>query len=159
MKKLSILVCGIVLLSLTTVAQDQPFRIGVKIGWPNLAGLNAEYATPLLGGRLAPSVDFSIIPSRSVGDVEAKFSYFELGANVYVIKPGKGLYLNVGYGRFGFDGSVTQDVDFGGAVGVQSATGEVSLGLNRVNFKLGSKLGGRVYFRTEFGWGIGTWRQ
>ena len=143
-------------MTLTGRTQDQPIRIGIKIGYPNFLGLNVEYVTPLLGGRIGPSFDYSYLPTQSIGDVEASFSYMELGANVYPIRAGKGIYLNVSYGRLAFDGEVTQTVDFDPPVGPQEGTGSLSLGLNRVNFKLGSKLGGRVYFRTEFGWALGV---
>ncbi len=155
MKKLFTLLVLVGIFSIPAYSQDQPIRIGVKLGYPNFLGLNAEYVTPLLGGRIGPSVDYSFLPERDLGDVTAKFNYFEIGANIYVIRPGKGLYLNVGYGRFAFDGSVTETVDFGAPVGEAEGTGSIDLALNRVNFKLGSKLGGRVYFRTEFGWALG----
>lgn len=156
MKKASLLVAFLAFLILPALSQDQPIRIGVKLGYPNFLGLNAEYATPLLGGRLAPSVDFSYLPTRDFGDnLNASFRYFELGTNIYIIRPGKGLYLNLGYGRFGFKGTATETLDFGPPVGVAEGEGNAKLGLNRFNVKLGTKFGGRVYFRSEFGWALG----
>jgi hypothetical protein len=155
MKKFALITICSLFLASASYAQDQPFRIGIKLGYPNFAGLNLEYVTPLLGGRIGPSVDFSYLPETELGDVTASFTYFEIGANVYPIRAGKGLYLNVGYGQLAFNGEVTDEVDFGGDVGTATGTASADIGLNRINFKLGTKLGGRVYFRTEFGWALG----
>ncbi len=42
----------------------RPFRIGAKVGFPNLIGGNIEYVTPLLNRRLAVSVDYSNLNSE-----------------------------------------------------------------------------------------------
>ena len=89
MKK-SIIICfAIVLVAASANAQEKPFRIGLKFGIPNIAGLNFEYVTPALNARLAPTLDFSRF-SITAGDAKASFTYFELGGNYYFTKEGKG---------------------------------------------------------------------
>ena len=86
-KSLLILVAITCRVKFQSFAQDKPFRIGTKIGFPNLAGLNLEYVTPALNGKLSTSVDGSYIPisiSRAaygllVDDFRVAISYFELG--------------------------------------------------------------------------------
>lgn len=142
MKKIALLSFVFFAMNFTSSAQDNPFRIGLKFGMPNIAGLNAEYVTPLLGGRLAPSVDFSYI-SAKIGGTEATFSYFSLGGNLY-LKEGKGPYAHVGYSNLNFEGTFKNNGEEG--------TG--SIGLNLLNIKVGAKLGKRFYFRPEIGWGV-----
>ena len=144
MKKLFILSFVLAILAATSSAQEKPFRVGLKFGLPNIVGLNAEYATPILGGRLAPSLDFSYF-SINVAGTKSSFSYFELGPLVYFKSDGKGPYAGLTYGRIGFKGSYT-DPSLG--------DGEGSLGINRVNIKLGGKFGGGFYFRPEIGWAL-----
>lgn len=52
------LIIASIFLSLNASAQEKPIRIGVKIGYPNALGGNLEYVTPLLGKKLAPSIEF-----------------------------------------------------------------------------------------------------
>lgn len=142
MKKLLTLFVALSLTATITSAQDNPFRIGLKFGMPNIAGLNAEYVTPLLGGRLAPTADFSYIAAK-IGGTEAEFTYLSLGGNLY-LKEGKGPYAHLGYANMNFEGTFTQNGEEG--------TG--SIGLNLLNIKIGAKWGKRFYFRPEIGWGI-----
>lgn len=142
MKKSVTLYLFIVLFASTALAQEKPFRIGLKFGVPNIVGFNAEYVTPLLVNRLAVTGDFSYF-SLSSGDVKFSFSYMELGGNYYLIKEGKGLYGHLSYGRIGFKGTYT-DPQFG--------EGEGTLGINLLNLKLGAKLGNLFYFRPEIGY-------
>ncbi|MEM9829607.1 MAG: hypothetical protein AAF944_03165 [Bacteroidota bacterium] len=137
---------------------ENPVRIGVKFGFPNIVGLHLEYATPLLGGRIAPTVDFSIIPinvnedsdfAYGNGDFEFRYSYLEVGANIYFFKPGRGLYANVSYGRtslrYDFLDYYDEVEDIGGGVG------KLDIAFNALNLKLGAKLGNSFYFRPEIG--------
>ena len=83
----------------------RPFRIGVKIGAPNLIGGNLEYVLPMLGRRVAVNADYSklksewIQPEDEGADAEDKINvtYLDLGLNYYLFKPGKGLYAGVSY--------------------------------------------------------------
>lgn len=143
MKKI-LIICFVAVTAIAH-AQEKPFRLGVKLGVPNVLGLNVEYATPLLGNKLAPSVDLSYF-SLGVGDAEASFSYLELGANYYFFKEGRGLYGNLGYGRIGFKGTYNDAVH---------GEGEGKLGINLLNVKVGAKLGGGFYFRPEIGYAVG----
>ncbi len=126
-------------------AQEKPYRAGIKIGVPQIVGLNAEYATPLLGGRLAPSVDFSTF-SISGGSTELSFNYIEIGSNLYLKETARGLYGNISYGRIGMQASYS-DPDLG--------NGESKVGFNFLNLKVGAKLGNGFYFRPEVGYAVG----
>ncbi len=127
-------------------AQEKPIRVGIKIGVPNIVGLNAEYVTPALGGKLAPTVDFSYF-SLTSGDAKVSFSYFELGGNYYFMKQGKGLYGHLSYGNIAFKGEYT-DPTLG--------QGEGKATISLVNIKLGAKLGNTFYFRPELGFAAGS---
>ncbi|MEQ9216686.1 MAG: hypothetical protein RLO17_01500 [Cyclobacteriaceae bacterium] len=96
MKKLLIL-CAALFIAFAGQAQEKPFRIGIKFGVPNIVGLNAEYVTPILGGKLAPTADFSYF-SLSAAGAKVSFSYLEIGSNYYFMNQGKGLYGHVSYG-------------------------------------------------------------
>lgn len=148
--------------SFGSYAQDNPMRIGLKIGLPNLVGLHLEYVTPLLNERLAPSVDVSYIPfsfqdpdsdfTYGTGEVNFRFSYIEVGANYYFFKPGRGLYGNVSYGRLGlnydFLDYYSEENDLAGGVG------KLDVGFNLLNLKIGAKLGRSFYFRPELGFAL-----
>lgn len=65
-------------------AQEKPFRLGVKIGFPNIIGGHLEYVTPLLENKLAASIDYSSINTDNYIDPdEGKLTYFEVGLNYY----------------------------------------------------------------------------
>ena len=51
---------GIIVLASTQLkAQDKPFRIGVKVGFPNLVSGNVEFVTPLADKKLSIMIDYS----------------------------------------------------------------------------------------------------
>ena len=157
MKKKTVFISAMIVLLLAgsaVQAQDKPIRIGLKFGIPNIAGLNGEYVTPLLGGRLAASADFSYF-GINVQDAKLSFYYFELGPNFYFMKPGKGLYGNVSYGRMGVNLSyddILSEID----PLLSGGSGEVTLGVNLFNFKIGAKLGNSFYFRPEIGYALAS---
>ena len=72
----------------------KPFRIGVKVGVPNIATINAEYVTPLLDDRVAISVDYMSL-SPTIDDTEISYNNFEIGTNIYLNNKGSGLYLGI----------------------------------------------------------------
>lgn len=130
----------------------KPFRIGVKIGVPNVIDGNLEILTPLFGNRLAPFVDYT---SFKVNDDEGevKANYFEAGTNIYFKNTGKGFYGSISYSNLQLDALYTDaetinDTDYEG-----TATGGVKI--ETLNFKLGVRLGGTFYFRAEVGYGTG----
>lgn len=136
----------------------RPFRLGVKIGVPNLLGGNLEYVTPLLGKKLSVTVDYSKIASslfapesdEESGDsenIDFDFSYFEAGLNYYFFQPGRGLYGGVSYGIITLKGT-----DTGIIVGGEMETAYMDFSHNSFNVKLGAKLGGLFYFRPEIGY-------
>ena len=143
MKKIFIFIF-IIALSISATAQEKPFRIGLKVGVPNIIGLNIEYVTPLLDGKLAATLDYSKFSFTAEG-VEIDYSYFEIGTNYYFKKKGRGLYGHISYGKITVTGTYT-DVNLG--------TGSAKMPFSMMNFKLGAKLGKGFYFRTELGYGI-----
>lgn len=128
----------------------KPFRLGIKIGLPTIATVNAEYVTPLLNDRVALSLDYMSL-SPSIDEIEVKYNNFEIGANIYVNSTGQGFYAGISY--FNFDGEGTYpDVDFDdGSYG--DGTGDIKF--NTVNLKLGLKFGSTLYTRLEIGYGFG----
>jgi hypothetical protein len=87
------------LISTSTMASDKLFRVGARVGFPNVVSINAEYVLPIFDYRIAPIVDFSDF-SIKIEDVKAKFTYWEYGVNIYFAPNGKGLYANVSYSSF-----------------------------------------------------------
>lgn len=135
----------------------KPFRIGVKLGFPNLLGGNVEYVTPLLNHRLSVALDYSSLSEKSIDqwitleDETFKVTYFEGGINYYFFKPGRGLYGGVSYGKLDAEytiANVESELD----PGLNNGTGFRNLSHSTMNVKLGAKWGGTVYFRPEIGY-------
>ena len=154
MKNLYLTFSLIALFALTNVVdsnvfgQDDPFRIGIKIGFPQIAGLNLEYVTPLMNKRLAADVDFSYIPLSPNGGT-VTYTDYALFANYYFSHEGRGFYGGLGYSRMGFD--ATKDVTFSDGT---TQKGKANLGINSINLKIGGKYGKSFYFRWELGYGF-----
>lgn len=135
----------------------RPYRIGVKIGFPNTIGANLEYVTPLLDRKLSLTIDYSKLKSSwflvnldeegNATDDNYNYSFFGAGFNYYFFKSGKGLYTGLGYGRISFDGQTTYTDD--GAVTANEYFDFIN---NSLHVKLGARWGGLVYFRPEIGY-------
>jgi hypothetical protein len=138
----------------------RPFRIGGKLGYPNLIGGNLEYVTPLLGHKLSVSVDYStlksdwIVPEEDNADEESSdeldFTYMEGGLNYYLFSPGKGLYVGASYGSIQIKGQMmfySENSDR-----TEPGTADIDFSNGSFNVKLGAKLGGLFYFRPEIGY-------
>lgn len=127
---------------------------GIKLGIPNVAGLSLEGITPLLGNRIAPFVDFSSFPVNTVEtDIDLKYS--EFGSNFYFGKEGKGVYVGISFGTL--KPEITfKDQEFEEDGNRGTGTVVVSTEIKTTNLKLGIKTGGRIFFRLELGYGIGT---
>lgn len=134
------------------VPRLQPFRIGVKVGFPNAIGGHLEYVTPLLKKRLAPSIEYSTLKLDNYLDPgdSGKFTYFEAGLNYYFFRPGRGLYGHLGYGKLDTD-LMMSDYNSKGD-GTAPGTGSVAISNSSLNFRLGAKMGGLFYFRPEIGY-------
>ncbi|HEY9168635.1 MAG TPA: hypothetical protein VIN72_04035 [Lutibacter sp.] len=137
------------LISTLLFSQENAFRIGVKIGFPNVVGGNIEYVTPLLGKKLAPSIEYSTLPLNIDPD-ELKFTYFQVGLNYYFFKEGKGLYGNVNYGIL--DGELTLNEVESNFDDNKVGTAFVNVSNKSIGLKLGAKLGKVLYFRPEIGY-------
>lgn len=129
----------------------RPFRIGVKIGFPNLIGGNLEYVTPLLGKKLASNADYSMLKSdwlltsedmEEDSQDEINYTYLDLGLNYYFFKPGKGLYAGISYSTIKAESTVEN----------MESVKYIEEKHNSFNVKLGAKLGGLFYFRPEVGY-------
>lgn len=125
----------------------RPFRIGVKVGAPNLIGGNLEYVLPMLGRRVALNADYSNLKSewllsQDQLDESIQVEYLDLGLNFYLFKPGKGLYAGVSYGTIKAEATRME----------QDGTGYINEEHSSFNVKLGAKLGGLFYFRPEVGY-------
>jgi len=134
-------------------AQDKPFRIGLKIGYPQLVGLNLEYVTPLLNKKLSADLDFSYF-SFNTDPAPVKYTNFAIGADYYLIGEGRGIYLGLAYGRSSFSASEDVISTDPGTLG-QVSTAKASVGINTFNLKIGGKHGGLFYFRWELGYRVG----
>jgi hypothetical protein len=139
----------ILLITTQLNAQEKPFRIGVKVGFPNILTGNVELVTPLANERLAFMVDYSKF-SFSAEGVDLDYSYFEGGINYYLRREGHGPYIGVSYTNMSLD-LAYDDIESDyttGLIGVASA----NIGVNTLNLKLGAKWGGLIYFRPEIGY-------
>lgn len=131
----------------TTLAQERPFRIGLKFGYPHLAGFNVEYVTPLLNKKLSGDVDLTYF-GLSSGNASVGFMNLAIGANYYFLNEGRGLYGGVAFGRTSF--SASEDLTSNGLTAAADAT----VGVNKLNLKIGGKHGGLFYFRWELGYSV-----
>ncbi|MCP4550565.1 MAG: hypothetical protein GY834_00675, partial [Bacteroidetes bacterium] len=147
-----------VLIVITTTqlsAQEKPFRIGAKVGFPNILSGNIEFVTPLADKRISVMIDYSSFSFDNLLELEQvdiddnlDFSYFEIGVNYYFFKEGKGLYGSLSYTSMSLD--LTFEVEEKGTSDlIGSATAKPSM--NTLNLKIGAKWGGLIYFRPEIG--------
>jgi len=128
----------------------KPFRLGVKIGIPNIIGGNAEL---VFLKRIGLYADYSTY-TGTFSSVDVSFNHFEVGGNIYFHPTGKGFYGSFSFSSFSLDGTYTNAQTIGGVNFTDTATGGVTI--NTINAKLGLKLGRTFYFRTEVGYGFGT---
>ena len=129
--------------------QERPVSIGLKIGYPQVVGLNLEYVTPLMSKRLAADIDFSYLPLSS-NSATVTYSNFGFFADYYFFKEGRGFYCGFGYSRMGLD--VTKNVTFTSDGTTQK--GAANIGINSLNLKVGGKYGKLFFFRWELGWSL-----
>ena len=134
-------------------SQDNPYRFGVKIGTPNFISASFEYCTPLLNNKIAPFIDFSVLPILD-GIVYPKgvLYYFEIGTNYYILKPEKGLYSGLSYGHF--LQKSTDYLDFS-SDGIYNPLNYITrASVNTINLRLGYLIGNHFYLRPEIGFSI-----
>ena len=140
----------------------RPFRIGGKIGIPNVIGGNLEYVTPFVNKKLAVSFDYSVLNSDWLGlkatnendetgeglleNLNLDIKYMEGGLNYYFFKPGRGLYGGVSYGI----------IKINGTMAYENASEITDFSHSSFNLKLGAKLGGLFYFRPEVGFSFNS---
>ena len=143
MKKSLLILSLLIISSLSFYSQENPIRIGVKVGFPELAALNLEYVTPLIDSKLAPVIDFTNL-TLTEGNGKFVYSLFGIGANYYFgdSGEGKGIYTNLTYSRPSFKLESSNDIE--------SWFSKTTLSMFTI--KLGAKLGKRFYFRPEIGY-------
>ncbi len=111
MKKL-ITIALLVVFSVSLSAQELPFRIGLKLGVPNLAGLGVEY---MINDKIGVDFDGSYF-SLSVDDqTELSYTYLAGGASYYFNKNGEGLFGGLSFGRMSFgitQSDIMSDYDY-----------------------------------------------
>lgn len=144
-----ILISLIFILIASTTFALKPFRIGARVGVPNVVSLNAEFVLPILGHRVAPIVDYSSF-SLNIEDVSVDFTYLEAGVNFYLAPNGKWLYANMSYINMKTDLEYTELISIDGTQSAGVATAKVDI--NSFSVKIGAKLGGMFYFRPEIGY-------
>ena len=139
----------LIIISTQLNAQEKPFRIGVKVGFPNIVTGNLEFVTPLANERLSLMVDYSKF-SFSAEDVDLDYSYFEGGINYYLRREGHGPYIGVSYTNMSLD-LAYDDIESDNTAGLIGSA-RADIGVNTLNLKLGAKWGGLIYFRPEIGY-------
>lgn len=128
--------------------------LGIKLGIPNIAGFSTEVITPFLGNRIAPYLDFSFFPVIT-DETDLDLKYTEFGSNFYFGDNGQDFYVGVGLGTLNTD-IVFKSIEFEENGNRGRGTGTINTKINTTNLKIGIKKGGRVYFRFEIGYGVGT---
>jgi len=140
---------------------ERPYRIGLKLGFPNIIGGNAEYILPVLNRKFGVSLDYSRFRSENLfsaagvnedgtEDLDLNLQYIGGGLNYYFFKPGKGLYAGISYGNFKFDG--TEDNIESENDSDKLGTRKIDLSNGSFNLKIGARWGGLFYFRPEIGY-------
>ncbi len=152
--KSTLLLVTMVLISTQLSAQEKPFRIGVKAGFPNIVTGNIEYVTPFMDNRLSLMLDYSSFSfDFDVDDPEElvlDYSYFEIGLNYYFVNEGKGPYFSLSYTNMSLD-LAYDNIESDNTPG-QYGSATAGIGMNTMNIKLGAKWGGLIYFRPEIGY-------
>ncbi|MBC35701.1 MAG: hypothetical protein CL663_06660 [Bacteroidetes bacterium] len=146
----STLVLALMICTSQVFALGKPFRLGVKVGVPNVVSINAEVVTPLFGNRMGLMADFSDF-SLTIDDVKTDFSYFEIAGNVYFFSKGRGPYVSFSYLNMKTDltyDDIASDID----PNVSGGTATTQVKLDSFTLKVGAKLGGLFYFRPEIGY-------
>ncbi|MFA6571313.1 MAG: hypothetical protein WCT77_08755 [Bacteroidota bacterium] len=144
-------------------AEDiQPFRIGLKIGLPNIAGGAFEFVTPFVENKLAVNASLSYIPFTGDNSDETwTFVFWDIGLNYYFFNKGKGLFAGLNYARLSvsfkeknMNGYYTGPE--GTQVLVTNGTGEVTLGADLVQFIVGYRfIWGYFTLEPEIGYQAG----
>lgn len=130
------------------------FSMGIKLGIPIIAGVSFEGITTLFGNRVAPFFDYSSFPVNT-DEADINLKYSEFGSNFYFGNQGEGVYFGIGFGALNTD-IVFKDVTLKDDGNQGTGEGKNSYKVNTTNLKLGIKTGGKVYFRLELGYGIGS---
>ncbi len=141
-----------------------PFRIGVKAGWPEVAGLDAEYVSPLLNKKLSIDVDVSYIPLplsdfTTTANGNVTYTNYSGSFNYYIFKQGEGIYAGIGISIMNIDvsgnqiDSIPKKIPFIGGNKL-NFTGTASKVIDSYFIKIGGKYGKHYYFSWEVGYKI-----
>lgn len=137
--------------SIQTDYKIKRISIGLKLGVPNIVSIGVQYTPPFLNNHLAPYFEYSSYNYNEDG-MEGSLKFSEFGASYFFNEKGRGLYLGIGVSSLKIDATYNDiSLDFG-----KTGFGTAEIALNTTNLKIGLKTGGRVYFRLEVGYGMGT---
>lgn len=155
----NILAALLLLMSMTAVGQNdssnlRPYRLGVKVGGPNVASLEFEFVTPALHNSLALFANYTGI-NYTVEQVNTASNIFEIGSNIYFGKnrEGRGLYGSLSYQNISSDLSIKDYEAEDGTI--YEGDAKTSVSYSGLNVKIGAKLGKKFFFRTEIGYSFG----
>lgn len=129
------------------------FRIGAKVGLPNVLGPEAEVVLPGLGNRLAPFAGFSYF-TPTLKSNQQNFLFWEAGLNVYPLGGGKLVYAGFSLSQFNLDGNYSGAQTINGETFEGFANGKLSF--STFNTKVGVRFGGLFYTKIEVGYGFGN---
>lgn len=152
MKKLFSLIIMLAFVTSIQAQGDRPFRIGLKLGVPNFAGLGVEYA---MMDHIAPNLDFSYVPLSLDDNTDFSFTYIGIGANYYFNENNKGLYGGLGLGIMSF--GITQTGVFNPNTFANDGSGDFSIGVTLIEAKLGYRwIWGAFSLTPEVGYALGS---
>lgn len=161
-KKIAFLILMFFGISTSIYAQSDelnPVRIGIKAGSPIIIGLGAEFVIPLDTVCLGINAEgsyfpvnrdyFSFIPER-YSDTELNVFYGAGGLRLYFNEEADGFNIGAYAGRYQLE--VVQDYSYMG----QTASGEISIGMNLFMAKLGYRwIWDNFFIGLDAGYGAG----
>lgn len=153
MKKI-LLIAVLITSSFAMKAQENPWRVGLKLGVPTGLCFNGEYVTPWVGGKLAFFADLGYLPVKG-GDVLAKATIIGTGALYYFKEDGLGWYAGIGVNNLILDITLSdQTKDLGNGIKLTGGEGNTKFSVNTAYLKFGGRFGEKWYFRPEIGYGL-----
>ena len=152
MKKVLSLLIMLAFVTSINAQDDRPFRIGLKLGVPNLAGLGVEYA---IMDHIAVAGDLSYFPLELDEYTEFSYTYIGLGGNYYLDKNNKGIFVGAGIGVMSF--AVTETGIFNSNSFDNDGSGEFSIDLTLIKMNIGYRwIWGAFSLTPEVGYALGS---
>ena len=130
----------------SVIAQERPYRIGVKFFWPQTAGLNLE----VVNKRASVDLNLSYF-TKSINDASTLSMNWSVGGNCYLDKDGEDFYGGIGFGQYMF--GIYADAANPAAPLIKEKA-STRLDINTLNIRLGGKHGNGFYFQWEVGYEV-----